>query len=71
MTQHNDNFIFKIMHPFVGSGFLVAYYRLRKLKHFYGLSPLGTMSDHNWRAFHQREDLSLFDYTWHIFSLPF
>ena len=71
MTRHNDHFIFKIMYPFVGSGFLVSYCGLRKPKHFYSLSPIGTMFDHNWRAFHQREDLSLFVDTRHIFSLPF
>ena len=27
---------------------------LCKPRHFYGLSPLGTMSDHNWRVFHMR-----------------
>ena len=34
---------------------------------FYGLSQLGNMSDHNWRAFHPREDLSLLADTRHIF----
>ena len=47
MIHHNDNFIFKIMRLFVGSGFLVLHRRLRKPIHFYGLSSLGTMSDHN------------------------
>ena len=52
----------------VGNGFFMSHHRLRKPKHFYDLSPLGTMSDHNWRAFHLREDLSLLANTWHIFS---
>ena len=39
--------------------------------HFCGLSPLGTMYDYYWLAFHPREDLSLIANTWHIFSLPF
>ena len=59
------------MRLYVGSGFLVSYRRLRKLRHFYGLSSLGTMSDHNLWAFHPREDLSLLANTRHIFSLPF
>ena len=41
----------KSMHLFVGSGFLVSHRRLRKPRHFYGLSPLGIMFDHNWRVF--------------------
>ena len=44
---------------------------IRKLKHFYGLSPLGTMSDHNWRAFYPMDDLFILANTRHIFSLPF
>ena len=73
MIHHNDQFIFKIhfmfkiMHLCVGSGFLVSHSGLRKPIHFYGLSPLGTMSDHNWRAFHLRKDLSLLDDTRYIF----
>ena len=50
----NDHFIFKTMHLFVGSEFLVSHHRLRKPKHFYSLSSTGTMSDHNWRVFHPR-----------------
>ena len=71
MIYHNDHFIFKIMRLFVGSGFLVSHRELRKPRHFYDISPLGTMSDHNWRAFHPMEDLSLLVDTRHIFSLPF
>ena len=68
MIHHNDNFIFKIHAPFfVGSIFLVSHHGLCKHKHFYGLSPLRTMSDHNWRIFHPRGDLSLLANTWHIF----
>ena len=48
MIHHNENFIFKIMCLFVGRIFLVSHHGLRKPKHFYSLSPLGTMSDHNW-----------------------
>ena len=65
------HFIFKTMHLFVGSGFLVSHRRLRKPRHFYGLSSLGTMSDHNWRVFHPRGDLSLLIDSRDIFSLPF
>ena len=61
----------KSMSSFVGCGFLVSHRGLRKLKHFYGLSPLGIMSDHNWRVFHPRGDLSLLTDTRHIFSLSF
>ena len=61
----------KSIHLFMDSGFLVSHSRLCKPRHFYGLSPLGTMFDHNWRVFHLREDLSLFVDTRHIFSLPF
>ena len=61
----------KSMLLFVGSRFLVSHRGLRKPRHFYGLSPLGTMSDHNWRTFHPKEDLSLLVNTRHIFSLPF
>ena len=42
---------------------------LRKPKHFYSLSPLGTMSDHNCRVFHLRGDLFLIADTRHIFSV--
>ena len=59
----------KSMCLFVGSGFLVSHRRLRKLRHFYDLSPIGTMSDHNWQVFHPRGDLSLLIDTWHIFSV--
>ena len=55
----------------MGRGFFVSHHELRKPRHFYGLSPLRTMSDHNWRAFHPREDLSLLSNTQYIFSLPF
>ena len=44
----------KSMRLFVGSGFLVSHHELNKPRHFYGLSLLGTMSDHNWRVFHLR-----------------
>ena len=76
MIHHNDHFIFKIhffifkiMRLCMGSGFLVLHCRVSKLRHFYGLSPLGTMSNHNWWVFHSMGDLSqLVD---DIFSLPF
>ena len=71
MIHHNNHFIFKIMRLYVGSGFLVSHHGLRKPRHFYGLASIGTISDHNWRAFHPREDLSLLTETRHIFSLPF
>ena len=70
MIHLNDHFIFKTMFLFVGSKFLVSHHRLRKPRHFYGLSPLGTMSEHNWGVFHPRGDSSLLANTWHIFSLP-
>ena len=54
MIHHNDNFIFKIMRLCVGSGFLVSHHKLNKLRHSYDLSPMGTMSDHNWWVFHPR-----------------
>ena len=44
MIHHKAHFIFKIMHFFMGSGVLVSHRRLCKPRHFYGLSPLGTMS---------------------------
>ena len=77
MINHNDHFIlnvhfmFKILRLCMGSIFLVSHHGLRKPRHFYGLPPFGTMSNHNWRAFHLREDLSLLIDTRHIFSLPF
>ena len=71
MLHHNNHFIFKIMRLYVGNGFLLSPRGLHNPKHFYGLSPLGTISDHIWRAFHPREDLSLLANTRHIFSLPF
>ena len=75
MTYHNDHFKFKIMRLFVGSGFLVSHRGLRKPKHFYDLSPLGTMSNHNWRVFHPGKggggDLSLLVDTQYMFSLSF
>ena len=61
----------KSMRLFVGSGFLVSHCGLCKPRHFYDLSPLGTMSNHNWWVFHSRGDLSLLTDTRHIFSLPF
>ena len=67
MIHLNDHFTFKTMCLFVGSEFLVSHHRLCKLKHFYGLLPLGTMSDHNWRVFHPRAFLSLLVDTRHIF----
>ena len=59
------------MRLYMGSGFLVLHRGLRKPRYFYGFSSPGTMSGHNWRAFHPREDLSLLANTRHIFSLPF
>ena len=44
----------KFMRLFVGSIFLVSHRRLSRPRHFYNLSPLGTMSDHNWRVFFTR-----------------
>ena len=70
MMHLNDYFIFKTMHIFIGSEFLESHHRLCKPRHLYGLSPLGTMSNHNWRVFHSRRDLSLLANTKHIFSLP-
>ena len=67
MIHHSDHFIFKIMRLFVGSGFLVSHRWLCKPRHFYGLSTLGTMFDHNWWVFHSREDLFLLDDTQHNF----
>ena len=71
MIHHNDHFIFKTMRLFVGSEFYVSHRRLCNPRHFYGLSPLATMSDHNWPVFHSRGDLSFLADTRHIFSLPF
>ena len=59
------------MRLYVGSGFLVSHRRVRKPIHFYDISPLGTMSDHNWHDFNPMEDLSLLANIRHIFSLPF
>ena len=70
MIHLNDHFIFKTMCLFVGSEFLASHHRLHKPRPFYYLSPLGTMSNHNWRVFHPREFLSLLANTRHIFSLP-
>ena len=56
----------KSMRLFVGSGFLVSHHGLRKPRHFYGLSSLGTMS--NWWVFYLRQYLSLLVDTRHIFS---
>ena len=62
----------KSMRLYVGSRFFVSHCGLHKPIHFYGLSPLGTMFDHNWRAFHPREDLSLLaKYPAHIFFTIF
>ena len=44
----------KSMCFFMGSGFLVSHRGLCKPKHFYDLSSLGTMSDHDWQVFHPR-----------------
>ena len=55
---------------FVGIEFLALHCKLRKPRHFYGLSSLGNMSDHNWWVFHLRGDLSLLANTQHIFSIP-
>ena len=70
MIHLHDHFIFKTMRLFMGSEFLVSHHRLCKPIHFYGLSLLGTMSDHNWWVFHPKGDLSLLSNTRHIFSLP-
>ena len=43
-------------------------HQLCKPRHFYNLSLLETMSDHNWQVFHPRGDLSLLTDTQHIFS---
>ena len=59
----------KFMCLFMGSGFLVSHHGLGKPKHFYDLSLLGTMSNHNWRVFHSRGDLSLLANTRHMFSV--
>ena len=59
------------MRLLVGNGFLVSHRKLSKPKHFYNISPLRTMSNHNWRVFHPRGDLSLLADTQHIFSLSF
>ena len=59
----------KSMCLFVSSGFLVSQRGLCKLRHFYDISPLGTMSDHNWRVFHLKGELSLLADTRHIFSV--
>ena len=61
----------KFISLFVGSVFLVSHRRLRKPRHFYGLSPLRTMSSHNWRVFHPRGGSIHHADTRHIFSLPF
>ena len=61
----------KFIHLFVGSGFLVSHFELRKPRHFYGFSPLGTMSDHNRRVFHPSGNLSLLIDARHIFYLLF
>ena len=49
----------------------MSHRELCKPKHFYDISPLGTMFDHNWQVFHPRGDLSLLVDTLHIFSLSF
>ena len=59
----------KSMRLFMGSRFLVSHRGLRKPRHFYGLSLLGTMSNHNWRVFHLRGDLSLLADTRHVFFI--
>ena len=72
MIHHNDHFIFKIMCLFVGSVFLVSHRRLYKPRHFYSLSSLGTMSDHNWWVFHPRGgSTSACSYPAHVFYLSF
>ena len=65
-----DSFHFYIHNPtpFVGSGFLVSHCELHKPRHFYGLSPLGTMSDHNRWVFHPGGNLSQLANTQRIFS---
>ena len=59
----------KSMCLFVGRGFLVSHRGLLKPRHFYDLSPLGTMSYYNWQVFHSRGDLSLLVDTRHTFSV--
>ena len=71
MIHHSDHFVFKTMRLYVGSRFLVSHRGLLKPRHFYGLSPLGTMFDHNWLVFHPSGDISLLANTWNIFSLSF
>ena len=56
---------------FVGSEFLVSYRRLRKPRHFYGLSPLGTMSDHNWQVFTRVGIYPFLLYLTHVFFISF
>ena len=70
MIYFNDHFIFKTMCICVGSKFFVSHRRHHKPRHIYGISPLGTMSDHNWRVFHLRRDPSLLANTRYVFSLP-
>ena len=69
MIHLNDHLIFKTMCLVVGSEFFVSHRSLHKPKQFYGLSPLGTMSNHNSQVFHSRGVLSLLANTRHIFSL--
>ena len=69
MIHHNNQLYSKSMRLFVGSGFLVSHCGLLKPIHFYGLSPLGTMSYHNWRVIHPMGDLSILADTRHIFSI--
>ena len=57
------------MRLFMGSGFLVSHCRLRKPKHFYDISSLGILLDHNWRVFYLMRDLSFLADTRHIFSV--
>ena len=59
----------KSMRLFVSKGFLVSHRGLRKPRHFYGLSPLGIIYDHNWWVFYPRGDLPLVADTWNIFSI--
>ena len=58
----------KSMRLFMGRGFLVSNRELRKPRIFgFLVSPIGTISDHNWWVFHPRGDLSLLADTRHIF----
>ena len=69
MIHLNDHLYSKPC-SFCGKRIFGVHHRLSKPRHFYGISPLWTMSDHNWGVFYHRGDLSLLANTRHIFSLP-